>query len=237
MGWTGTFLYWNRHDTNKDLFLRAYPSYRKLLEENKIQLSQKGSNVYMLYQCDITTSENFGKRFVCCFLCQRDSKRSEFLTKDIDAISNSCFDFPKSWLDFLDKSDSDIQKYIQEREEWENKQKSKGKFEIGDYAKCIASYEISWSNGRVIKKDEEFYIQIGCLNPYASKKTKSYVVVVPRSDWKGEWSMQSSGCRIKGNTFKHCKSVVKLSEDDVKQIVEAEHQKVIKQAKKDFGVA
>ena len=235
MGWTGSFIWWNKHDTNKDLLLRAFPSREKLFKEGKIKLSQKGSDVFMLYQCDIP-GEYFGKWFVCCYLCRRE-KGGEFMTKDIDAVSNHCFGFPKSWIDFLDKSDPEVQEYIKARELYENKMKSKTKFDFGDYVKCVAGYKITWNGGYKIEEDEIFYIHISVLNSWSKKKTKAYVVCEPHCNWKGNWEMTECMRRISGTTFKNCKSVEKLSENDIKKIVESKHQKVLEEAKNDFGVA
>lgn len=224
MGWTGSFIYWNKKDTNKDLLVRAFPSLQKELDEGTRKLSQKGSDVYMLFKCNVK-GEYFGKWWVACYLCRRE-KGGEFMTKDIDAISNHCFDFPKSWIDLLDKTDTEVQEYIKAREEWENKQKSKVKFEIGDYVKSVTSYDITWS-GFKINKGDVFYIHIQCLNPWANKKTKAYVITKPHSNWKGEWQMVDDNYRIKGSTFNNLESAIKLSEEDVRQIVKAEKQKEI----------
>ena len=62
-------------------------------------------------------------------------------------------------------------------------------------------------------------------------------MVKPGREYGGEYVMQRSYHRLSAPTFKNLKSVVKLSEDEVKQICEDYRQKVLEQAKKDFGVA
>lgn len=221
MGWTGTIMYWGRKATNKDLFLEAYPSYKRALDEGRIKLSQKGSNVFVLFQRDVPSSEHYGKYGVIEFLCRREP--NEFITKDIDAVDNLCFGFPKSWCDFLDKSDPDVQKYLAARAEFEAKEKSKCKPEIGDVLECVASREISWSDGHSIAKGEKFYVTVGTLNPWSAKKQKAYIQARPGTVWKNgewKWEMSRTNYRIGGSSFKSLESVKKLSADEVKAIVD-----------------
>lgn len=207
MGWTGSFIWWNKRDTNKDLLVRAFPSMKKYIDEGTRKLSQKGSDVYVLDR------NKDGIWYVVCYLCRRE-KGGEFMTKDIDAIYNHCFGFPKSWIALLDKNDEVVQEYIKAREEWESKQKPKKSFKVGDYVKCVASYEISWNGGYKIQPDEVFYVHIDYLNPFSSRKTKSYVICKPCCN-----RLASFGRRIKGSTFNNLKSAVKLSESEIQQII------------------
>ncbi len=220
MGWSGDFTYWNSRDTNKDIFLRTRPSIARKVEEGTFKVSQRGNNVYLLYQCDIK-GEYFGKWFVCCYLCRRE-KGGEFMTKDIDALSNNCFDFPKSWISYLDKSLPEVKVYIDKRNEWENSERIKLKIDFDDYLKCVAPYKIEW-NSFSIKTGDTFYVHIGSLNPWAKRKQKCYIITQPSSVYRSnglEYKMIDTYYRISNSTFKNIKSVIKLSEKDINQIVE-----------------
>lgn len=208
MGWTGTFVHYWKGDTNKDLLMRAYPSIARGVEEGRYKLSQKGSHVYMLYQCDIPESKNYGKWFVCKYLCSRN--KGEFLTKDIDAISNHCFDFPKDWLKYLDATNPDIAEYLEKRKLHEQTSTKASDFKIGDYVKCVANCTISWADGYEIKMGETFYVQI-YKSGFTKRMTKGYRVV----------AVDGHGLRsIRSTTFKYLKDKQKMSEQEIKVLYE-----------------
>ena len=232
MGWSSDFLgYWNGKDTNKNLFLRAYPSYGRMAEEGKIKVSQKGSDIFVLYKCDVK-GDYFGKWWVTCFLCRRE-KGHEFFTKDIDAIDNLCFGFPKSWVALLDKDNEMVKKYIEAREEAEAKTKAKGKIEIGDWVEAVAPYEITWNSGHSIAEGEKFHLYVKVLNPYAKKKQKSYVVAQPGMVWRNgacEWEMNLTNRRISNSTFKNLKSVRKMTAEEIDAVVSERKSQMAKEA-------
>lgn len=233
MGWTGTFVHYWKGDTNKDLLMRAYPSIARGVEEGRYKLSQKGSHVYMLYQCDIPENKSYGKWFVCKYLCSRN--KGEFLTKDIDAISNHCFDFPKDWLKYLDATNPDIAEYLEKRKLHEQTSTKASDFKIGDYVKCVAPYELNWSSGYKISKGEMFYIHIRRHSIYTKRATKEYVITKPRfsmADWEhkpaNEWYMNDNIYRISTSVFNSSKGQ-KLSADDLQEIFKVENEKRTKE--------
>lgn len=177
MGWTGDYMIWNRSESNKDLLMRSNSWIKKGVDEGKYKLSQKGSDVYMLYQCDIENSEDFGKWFVMCWLCRRNAKNHEFLTKDIDALSNHRYDFPKNWCSQLDRSIPTVKEYLDSREEYEQKQKSKTAYKVGDVLHCKnGSYALEWTDGKTIAPDEEFFVRVSTVNPYAKRKQMCFII-------------------------------------------------------------
>lgn len=234
MGWTGDFMYWNRKETNKDLLMRAYPSIKEGFEQGRYKLSQKGSDVYMLYQCDIPTSKDYGKWYVAKYLCRR--RQNEFMTKDIDAIDNDCFDFPKDWLKYLDAGDSYISRYLKAREEFEQKQKKAEKYDFGDVVKCKAVSSISWSDGHRIAEGGTFYVRIKVLNPYASKRTKSFVVVEPRKPYGESWQFASTMYRVNATSFKYAEKQ-KMTESDIMEVLKKAEREAEDEAKRMFGIA
>ena len=175
MGWDGIPLWQLNGRTNKELLLSARSSIRKGYEEGKYLLSQSGSDVFILYQCDIENSEYFGKYFVACYLCRRN--RKEFLIKDIDAITNRCL-FPKKWIEYLDGENEEVKNYIAWRKEYDAKKKTEEYYEIGDYVRCVntTGSTIEWNDGKKIKADESFYVSVDVLNPYSKKKNKAFVI-------------------------------------------------------------
>lgn len=218
MGWTESFIEWNRKDTYKDLLLRAYPSMKKYIEEGTRKLSQKGNTVYVL------DKNKEGVWYVVCYLCQKNRKGG-FFTKDIDAINNDCFDFPKSWLKLLDKNDENVKRYITSRTKWEEEQKSKTKYEIGDYLRCVANNTISWSGGYKIKANEVFYIHITNKSRFNGKrKIKQYQICEP----DGYFGMADRLRRIDGKSFKSdywIKSAEKISKEEIDRLVTEYRQK------------
>ena len=175
MGWEGIPLWQLNGRTNKELLLSARNSIRKGYEEGKYLLSQSGSDVFILYQCDIEKSEDFGKYFVACYLCRRN--RNEFLVKDIDAITNHCL-FPKKWIEYLDRENEDVKNYIAWRKEYDARKKTEEHYEIGDYVRCVntSGHIIEWNDGKKIKDNESFYVSVEVLNPWSKKKNKAFVI-------------------------------------------------------------
>lgn len=203
MGWCGDYTYWSKRDTNKDILLRTRPSWKPLVESGELKLSQKGSNVYILGK------GTDGKYWVDCYLCRRE-KGGEFMTKGISALSNHCFDFPKSWLPFLDNTNDVVKEYIKAREEYEAKQKSKPKIDFGDTIECTANYDVSWSNGYKLAKGETARFYVKKLNPYARRVQKAYVLQVKRKNWEGVEEWYTTNCRLSSSTFKYGISNLKV---------------------------
>jgi hypothetical protein len=125
------------------------------------------------------------------------------LTKDIDAIGNYCFDFPKSWIKYLDKNNEDVKNYIQKRNEYEESKKASkiNKVKIGDIIECESKYDIRWADGRIIKANEKFFVKVSVHNPYAKKKTKDYLVANQYINSKGEVYYTTEPRRIARRTF------------------------------------
>lgn len=202
MGWFGDFTYWNKRDTNKDIFLRVHPTIKQKIESGEYKISQSGSNVYLLGK------GTDGKYWVDCYLCRRE-KGGEFMTKGIGALENHCFNFPKSWLPYLDSTEEVVKEYIRAREEYEAKQKSKTKIDFGDTIECTANYDISWSNSYKIGKGETARFVVQKLNPYARRVQKAYVLQVKRKHIDGSDYWYQTNCRLSASTFKHGVSDVK----------------------------
>ena len=193
MGWTGNFIHWTKYDSNKELFLRAYPSYASEYQKGDIKLSEHGSILYMLYKYN---DKGVEKYHICAFLTQRNKSRNEFLTKDVGALENGYFDFPESWVKYLDKSNPEIALALERRKQYkDSKKQSKDNVQFGSLFKCTAKREISWQSGYTISEGEDFYVKIGVLNPYARRKTKCFVVV------DGATTHCSTGRRISADTF------------------------------------
>lgn len=153
MGWTGIY---KQYKTNLDNI--KYDVHRGKTEEENLYykgFTQRGSSVYVLYQ-----KKRDMKYFVICYLCQTTHCHgySEFMYKDIDAVSNHCFDFPKKWVDLLDKDDKEVQEYIAARNAYEQKKKTEHKLKLGDMFLCKSHFDINWGSYS-IKKGEEFYIK------------------------------------------------------------------------------
>ena len=203
MGWCGNYTYWSKRDTNKDILLRTRPSWRPLIERGELKLSQKGSNVYVLGK----TANGYS--WVCCYLCKRE-KGKEFLTKDIDAIGNHCYDFPKSWIAFLPQDNEKVQEYIKARTEYEAKQKSKANIDFGDIIECTANHNISWNNSYKIGKGETARFVVQKLNPYARRVQKAYVLQIKRKNWEGAEEWYTTNCRLSSGTFKYGISNLKV---------------------------
>lgn len=233
MGWTGMFN-WNSWEKNSEILEREFFGSAEKNYES-VQWSNKGGHTWCLYK-----NKETNIHYAMVVLCQRHSKDHEFCYKEIELSSGPyVYDMPVSWFPLIKDTYKDsewAQEWFKRREEWLHDKKT-NKFEIGDYFKCEAKYDIEWNDGFKIKENEVFYINISCLNPYAKKKTKAFAVVKPGKEYGGGYVMQRSYHRLSASTFKNLKSVVKLSEDEVKQICEDYHQKVLEQAKKDFGVA
>ena len=153
MGWVGMY---KKYKTNLEN-VKYCVLYGET--ENKTQwykgLVQRGSSVYLLVQ-----NKNDNRYWVCCILCQNVRRKgySEFMYKDIDAIENMCFDFPKKWVSLLDANDPDIKKYITARNEYEQKKKSAYKPKLNDLFRCKSSRSINFG-GYTINSGEEFYIK------------------------------------------------------------------------------
>ncbi len=197
MGWTGTFGYWHNKETNLDIFKRLYnTSLEREIEEGKVKACQRGSSIYILFPTKA------GKYWICKYLCQRNKRNNEFLTKDIDAIYNRCFDFPKSWLKYLDSNDEEVGKYLAERAVFECK-KNVSKIKIGNTLECVAPYDIEWSDGSVIKKNEKFFVNVKLHNLYVKKRTKDYVIAQQVVNVKGEKTFINTYHRISNKTFKN----------------------------------
>lgn len=203
MGWSGDFTHWSRRDTNKDIFLRCYPSIKAKVEDGEYKISQKGSNIYLLGKTED------GKYCVDCILCRRDDGQ-EFMTKGIGALENHCFDFPKSWLSYLDPNDELVKEYLKARAEYEAKQKSKTKIDFGDIIECTANYDISWGSLHKLTKGETARFVVRKLNPYARRVQKAYVLQVKRKNWEGAEIWDTTNCRLSASTFKHGVSDIKL---------------------------
>ena len=233
MGWTGMFD-WNTWEKNWEILNREFFSGDTKFEP--LKWSDKGGHVWCLFK-----NKETGEIYAEVTLCKRYTKDHEFCYKSMGIDCGPyVYDMPKSWLPLLSKEYQEHEfsrDWFKRRDEWEQEKKTKFKFEIGDYFKCEAKYDIEWNDGFKIKENEVFYINISCLNPYAKKKTKAFAVVRPGMEYGGGYVMQRSYHRLSASTFKNLKSVVKLSEDEVKQICEDYHQKVLEKAKKDFGVA
>lgn len=197
MGWTGSFIWWNNRESNKELFLRAYPSYRTEIENGTYKIAQSGSNVYILGE-----SINGGK-CVSCVLCRRYKKDGEFCTKFIDAISNHCFGFPQSWIAELNQDDPDVQQYIKARQEDKAK---KQKYEIGDLIECVAHREIFWSDYFTVKENDTFYIKVERWTSHSGRKNKHYVVYTKDKDG----SFGRTHFRLTQKTFKYLKQRTRI---------------------------
>ena len=153
MGWIGVY---KEYKTNKEN-VQNLVLYGKTENEKQWyrEISQKGSSVYILGQ-----NKDDKKYWVDCVLCQttRCHGYPEFMYKGIGAISNMCFDFPKKWVALLDSTDTEVQKYIKAREEYETEKKGKYTPKIGDIFKCKCSYDLNW-NSFSIPKGQEFFIK------------------------------------------------------------------------------
>ena len=233
MGWTGMFN-WSSSEKNKDILNREFFGSAEHKYE-AVKWSGNGGHTWCLYR-----NKETNKVYAMLVLCSRDSKRHEFFYNEIELSSGPYeYDMPSSWIPLIKdtyKDEQYAQDWFKRREEWLHDKKT-NKFEIGDYFKCEAKYDIEWGDSFVIKENEVFYINISCLNPYAKKKTKAFAVVRPGKEYGGGYVMQRSYHRLSAPTFKNLKSIVKLSEEEVKQICEDYHQKVLEQARKDSGVA
>lgn len=196
MGWCSVYTYWSKRDTNKDILLNTRPSWRPLIERGELKLSQKGSFFYVLGK----TANGYS--WVCCYLCKRE-KGKEFITKDIDAIYNHCYDFPKSWITFLPQDNEKVQEYIKARTEYEAKQKSKANIDFGDIIECTANHNISWNNRYKIGKGETARFIVQKLNPYARRVQKAYVLQIKRENWEGAEEWYTTNCRLSSSTFKY----------------------------------
>lgn len=153
MGWTGIY---KQYKTNLDNI--KYDVHNGKTEEENYwykDFTQRGSNVYVLYQRkkDMTY-------FIICYLCRTEHCHgySEFMYKDIDAVYNHCFDFPKKWVELLDKDDKEVQEYIAARNAYEQKKKTEHKVKLGDVFLCTYDFDLSWG-GFKISSGEEFYIK------------------------------------------------------------------------------
>lgn len=205
MGWSGNFTHWSRRDTNKDIFLRCYPSIKAKVEDGEYKITQKGSNIYLLGKTED------GKYCVDCILCHREDGQ-EFMTKGIGALENHCFDFPKSWLSYLDPNDELVKEYLKARAEHEARQKAKTVFTFGDIIECIPNYDIEWGSSYKANKGEPLYLKVEKLNPYAKRATKMYVVAIKRKDFDGVETWCTTNRKIRTSTFKYGVSDIKLVE-------------------------
>lgn len=225
MGWTGMFN-WDFSEKNSEILKREL--FGRETRYEPLKWADKGGHTWLLYR-HIET----GKTYAAVILCQRSKKDHEFCYKEIGLSSGPCHcDMPKSWLPLIKdtyKDDKYAQDWFKRYEEENSSKKAKQKFEIGDYVKCVANCGISWGSGYEIKADEVFYIHIEALNPFASKKTKAYIICNPR------WNMATCGRRIKGTSFNNLKSAVKLSKDDVESICKEEQEKALKKSRE--GIA
>ena len=200
MGWDGTFTHWNSKETNKDIFLRGYPNYINRIENEGWKISQRGSDLYILFK---STKDIWWIEKVYC-----RKRKNEFLTKEIDAISNSCFDFPEVWLNYLDPTDKDVIRYITERtlNKAVNFQRTREtqSFNIGDVVLCRSDYSIHW-NSFSIKENEDFYVLIE-KNPKTKRNSKLYVIVRQEfNEFTDKWYYHTCPYRIKQKTFNACK--------------------------------
>ena len=199
MGWTGTYCSWGNKESNLNIFKRVYdPSLTREIESGKSKICQRGSNIYVLYP--IRHGE---AHWVVKYLCQRNKKDNEFLTKDIDAITNDCFDFPKAWLDYLPKDSERVAEYLQKRKDYENSKVKVAKIQYNDILECVSNVDIEWNNGYSIKKGDKFFVHVCKHNPFARRTTKDYVITQQTVNYKGEKVWSDDCRRISSRTFKY----------------------------------
>lgn len=152
MGWTGVF--------GRDLT----KSYKDLVKEeffpNKdwelLKSHGAGSHVWLL-------SKNKETGFIAAsvILCSKDSKKDEFLYKEVPLSSGpSETDMPKSWIKLIDQSYFESEYSKLWLEEFIKNSKTENNIKVGDIYKCTSDVEICWggSYNRPIKKGEPFYV-------------------------------------------------------------------------------
>lgn len=181
MGWTS---YYVGSMTNKECVLDEVRQYKSTIKK----MVQKGSRFYFLME-----NKN-GVEWILLMLTSK--KNGEFYYKDIQCNPYES-GVPLSILKAFNPSNESDAKWKAEQLVKEEISKEKSSFTFGDVLKVRNdNMEISWNDGHKIKPEEEFFIRIETLNPFAKKRTKSYTVVYVNGT-----SCISSGYRISKNTF------------------------------------
>lgn len=162
MGWTSYYT----NKTNKEECL----DYIKGCKGSCRKYVMKGNKFYAL----MTTPDD--KDRVLCLLTKRE--RGEFYYKDIEMNPYESSGTPMSILKEFRPSNDEDAEWLRKNMERAAIEKAKIAYDFGDVLHCKTPerYSIEWGNMK-INGDEDFYIRVEVLNPWASKRTKMFRLI------------------------------------------------------------
>lgn len=161
MGWTSYYT----NNTNKEECLEIVKRFRGTCKKTVM----KGNQFYALM-----TSPK-GEDWVLLLLTQRH--KGEFYYKDIQCNPYE-HGIPMSILKDFKPSNKQDEDWLKDNLEIAAEEKKKTDYDIGDILHCVnnTNYPITWDSYS-IAVNEEFYVMVDVLNPFAKRKTKMFRVV------------------------------------------------------------